>query len=128
MEHVKTAKEALDIFLAGQPIHVVELGGLGPGYEQAIWDGIFKLIQEFHEEPESFWIKEVDGKKEWTDGLDDKFYPILEGEGLSGAQYGAIKSTAFQVMHYGWEYMMDQAPEDRLIMVNNTDSPKLEPK
>ena len=115
----ETAKEALDMFIEGEVLWAIELGGFGPGYEQAIWDGIFQVIQAFHEEPREFWINEKEEKPRWADGLNDRLDEVLKDEGLSGAQFGAIKQTAWQMINTGWRKMMESAPEDRLIQISN---------
>ena len=120
----ETAKEALDKFEKGEVITVVELGGLGPGYEQVIWIGIFRLIKKCHNEDVSKWVdrqskkfKKVKGEK-YLDVVDDKLIESCEDLCLSGAQAGVIKHTAFQLLMYGWRSMLMKAPKDRLIQIN----------
>lgn len=118
----ETALEALDQFKAGDIVTVVELGGIGPGYEQAIWNGIFAVIED---------RKDAEGVKHWVDGkkwakpegekyltkADADLMRIIKDDeyGLSGAQAGAIKTTAYQLLTYGWRAMLLKAPADRRI-------------
>ena len=49
----------------------------------------------------------------------------IKGLRLSGAQAGAIKSTAYQFIAYGYQYMIDKAPKDRIIFISKNDIGKL---
>jgi len=110
----KTAKQALDKFEKGECLIAVELGGIGPGYEQAIWNGIFKMIRAYHTEDIDNWIEGNRFSRE----VDEKLSIVCKGDGLSGAQAQAIKMTAYQVMKYGWRHMIEKAPEDRRITIS----------
>ena len=119
----ETAKDALDQFEEGNIVAVIVLGGLGPGYEQTIWNCIFKMIRAYHKESPDDWftedeeLKKVEGK-DYLDVLDEKLSAVSKGDGLSGAQAGAIKSTFYQMMKFGWRHMMEKAPKDRIIQIS----------
>lgn len=120
----ETAKDALDVFEHGELIHVVELGGLGPGYELCIWAGIFRMIKKYHKEDVSSWVEGNAWKKSKTpyhDVVDDKLMAVSKDLELSGAQAGQIKNTTYQLLKYGWRKMMEGAPRERIIMLSKSD-------
>lgn len=113
IDYPETGLEAAKKFLAGETVWSVEMGGLGPGYEQAIQVGIFSLIDGVGGNlPEEF----EDAKKV----LDSKLHELNEKKkwGLSGAQAGAMKQVAYQFIKYGYRSMMEKAPKDRKIQVS----------
>lgn len=119
----ETAMEAFELFKKGEAIHVIEIGGMGPGYEQALWNGIFSMIEEFKDaDGVKHWVKNGTWVKapgeEYRTEADVDCLRVLKGNGLSGAQADAIKSTVYQVLTFGWRYMMKKAPSDRMMMVS----------
>jgi hypothetical protein len=108
----KTAKEALDKWDSGTSIFTVEMGGMGPGYEQAIHIGVFEVIRKLHNKK---LPDEKTHQKELQKIFDDS---IPRGLGLSGAQAGAIKQVASKALILGWRKMMDSVPQDRKIQVS----------
>ena len=115
----KTAAEALEKWDKGESVFTVEMGGMGPGYEQAIHILAFEFIREFKD-------------RDWSKTLDEDGLHVISEEmdafafanktcmslGPSGAQHGAAKQMAFQYMQYGYQYMVDKAPQDRRIQVS----------
>src|SRR3990167_269657 len=95
-----TAAEALARWDAGQSVFTVEMGGLGPGYEQVIHIMAFEIIREL-------LSREVDwalcnrahagdeaAKREWRafcDDVDKAVMPRITSLGSSGAQHGAAQ-------------------------------------
>jgi len=90
-----TAQEALTKWDAGEVLWTIEMGGIGPSYEQAIHLAVFEIIR--------------------AGGDADK--AALQGLGLSGAQAGAAKSIASRAIEKGWDGMLATVPADRKIMV-----------
>ncbi len=89
-----TAQEALAKWDAGEILTSVEMGGIGPGYEQAIQIAIFEFIRRGEEG--------------------------LNGLGLSGAQAGAAAACAKVAIGQGWEFLLTKVPADRHILVSKT--------
>lgn len=114
----KTAKEALDKWDSGVSIFTIEMGGMGPGYEQAIHIAVFEVIRKLHDKK---LPNEETHQKELQKVFDDA---IPKGLGLSGAQAGAIKQVASKALILGWRKMMDTVPQDRKIQVEKN-FPKL---
>lgn len=91
-----TVDEMLARWDAGDTIWTVELGGLGPGYEQAIQIAAIEFARVCKDLP---GIKKDD--KDSTDRFRDKCRERLKQMdddlgGLSGAQMGAAEWLAFQ--------------------------------
>lgn len=113
-------------------INTIEMGGLGPGYEQAIQTGVFETVREFLNSPRmTDELKEA--AKESNNGvynniLDTALRQAMEKygkclDGLSGAQAGAIKSLVGRIVLDGHQTMLDKAKEqgiedDRFILVS----------
>jgi hypothetical protein len=116
-----TAEEALAWWDAGKPVFTLELGGLGPGYEQCIHVLVFELIRKFKDEPlhddNSRAYRQIDAG---VSPIDNKFK--LE---LSGAQVGAAINFTLLVLREGWakvvnlhESRCDKCGGDRFIQVS----------
>lgn len=99
MQH-ETIGELLAAWDAGEIVWSVELGGLGPGYEQAIQiaavemarDGIGIVLPDDKDERNEAWDRLCSASlAKHNDSLG----------GLSGAQYGAAKWLAYQWVHNG---------------------------
>lgn len=107
----------------GEIVWSAELGGMGPGYEQAIQCLLWEILVRWKgDAPEV-----VKGAKEYPPAYSvfvDTVVSGLKDFGFSGAQVGAAKATAFQFMVYGYDHMMAKLPEDRKIMVSR-DFPSL---
>jgi hypothetical protein len=98
-----TAREQVERWDAGQSIWTLEMGGMGPGYEQAIQvlaieitrDNLDKFVPANEAEYRTFGdstITRIDVK------LPDGSYSC---GGFSGAQAGAAKSLALQWLREG---------------------------
>lgn len=109
--------EVVKRWKAGKAVFSIELGGLGPGYEQAIQEMLFDVFSHLTEEKIPF-ASLVDGKK-FSDAYGKICDVVAEGKGLSGAQYGAAKGVAYQFHRYGYKEMMEKVPQDGLILVDN---------
>ena len=114
--YCETAREALEAWDRGDSVFTLEMGGLGPGYEQCIHVAAFEVVRDMLNEPVP-----PEGDKEawkaWSLKADvalhraDKF----PGMGMSGAQAGAAKSLALQFLRHGprafLEWLKTTAPD-----------------
>lgn len=112
--HPQSALDALKRWDAGQLVFTIEMGGLGPGYEQAIQILVFELIRDLADKP-------LPKGKTFGDWGDATVSRIDEGcGGFTGAQVGAAKQIAFRAIRDGWEKMLESVPEDRKIQVSKS--------
>lgn len=113
-----TAQQALEKWDAGNNIFTIEMGGLGPGYEQVIHILVFELIRDQNGRP----VPEFEGEKDrdkwlaWGSATVDRCNPDL---GFSGAQVGAAKNFAYHVLRDGWRKTIRSFPSDRQIQVSS---------
>jgi hypothetical protein len=118
-----TWQEAAKRWQEGQTVFSAELGGISPGYEQCIQILLFEILARWKGEVpppngEAYPGIYNDHVKAVAKELDPKL-------GFSGAQVGVAKATAYQFMHYGYRYMMEKLPTDRLIQVSK-DFPQMD--
>lgn len=106
----------------GQGVWSIEMGGLGPGYEQAIQMTAaeilrFLLERKFHAET---WSED----EQWKAARDEIHQHSFENTtisdlGLSGAQWGAALSLAVKLYRDGpRKIFTDEAVKDRKIQVS----------
>lgn len=119
----KTAADALARWDSGQPIFTVEMGGLGPGYEQCIHIICFNLIRAFKDAPRELFDDSDASRKQIGKAMDEHLWadPEISKLGLSGAQAGAGKALAYRAIRDGWRAMLESAKADipdRLIQVS----------
>ena len=118
-EHLypETAIEALAKWDAGESVMTVEMGGLGPGYEQCIHIMAFEIIRAWGGKRDAILAMPKD--KRW-DALAGGIPEAIMGEiGPSGAQVGAAVSLAWITIDRGWrEAIDDPAVKDRHIQVS----------
>lgn len=109
------AKTIMDIILewdAGNTIWSIEMGGLGPGYEQAIQLLFVELVRDMKDTPlptdETFgeWGNETVTRIDKTCG------------GFSGAQVDAAKMIAYRMLRDGPQKFYQSIPKDRRIQVS----------
>lgn len=123
-----TAAKALAKWDAGNPVFTVEMGGLGPSYEQCIHIVAFEIIRELLTHQPIDWKKvdavhagDADAKLEWrafTDNVEAVVLRKVSDLRLSGAQWAVAQSFAYIVVRKGWRAMLDELPSDRLIQVS----------
>lgn len=110
-----TAKEALRRWDSGQSVFTVEMGGLGPGYEQAIHILVFEIIRDNLR-------KKLPKPGESSNGWADKTVSRINKScgGFSGAQVGAAKNLAYHYLNDGYEATIKQFDneKDRTIQVS----------
>jgi hypothetical protein len=111
----ETPEEALKNYDAGEPVFTVEMGGIGPGYEQIIYIATFEMMRQLigKELP-----KDGSALNKFLDNILDR---INEGMGLqmSGAQAGASKNLAYHFVNDGYKKTMESVSKDRHIQVDN---------
>lgn len=111
----KTWEEAVKDWRAGKTVWSASLGGLGPGYEQAIQVLLWEILARWTGAPPA---SEDNKYPEAYNKHVEQVIADLDRFGFSGAQVGAAKATAYQFMAYGYEHMMDKLPDDRWIQVS----------
>ncbi len=120
----RTAKEWLERWDADETVFTVEMGGLSPGYEQAIQTTVAEMLRWFIDNKcdSSTWTNE----KAWkvvSKRLEDVILrnKVVSELGLSGSQYGAAVSLASAFYMRGPRKAMEEKEaRDRLIQVKKT--------
>jgi hypothetical protein len=115
----KDAKEQLRRWDAGDSIWSIELGGLGPGYEQAIQIAAIEIVRDNLGKP-------LPDEKNWSTWGDHTISRIdqrlPDGKwscgGFSGAQVGAAKQLAHKWLKDGPAALLKEVPNDRHIQVS----------
>jgi hypothetical protein len=86
-----TAHEQVARWDEGRTIWSIEMGGLGPGYEQAIQVLAVEITRDNLD-------KELPGEENYRDWGDDTVHRIdKQCGGFSGAQVGAAKQIAYRL-------------------------------
>lgn len=120
MRDVNGARQLVEDWKAGKTVRVVEMGGLGTGYEVAIYEmamaGLEKLLNECQSDP-STWNNDEDNVWVTTDRplLEQALTEASEGVGATGAQYGAAGNIAAIYYRQGYAKAMEMAPAERII-------------
>lgn len=118
-EHLypETALDALAKWDSGESVMTVEMGGLGPGYEQCIHIIAFEIIRAWGGKRDQ--ILAIDSDKRWDALAKGVPKEIMGRIGPSGAQVGAAVNLAWITIHRGWrEAITDPEVKDRLIQVS----------
>jgi hypothetical protein len=120
----ETADEALAMWDAGKTLFTVEMGGLGPGYEQAIQCIAFELIRDLR------GCNFTDKSKANRDAIfakRDETINRIDAKlgGVTGAMVGAATGLAFNVIRRGYRAALrDPAVAHRLIQVSKNFPPR----
>lgn len=104
---------------AGTAIWSIEMGGFGPGYEQALQIATVEIVRYLIEQkpdPESWKGKAA---REFAQAIQDPMLKRLKSLGLSGAQYRAALNLAIAIYRDGPIKVHKTCPEDRHIQVSN---------
>lgn len=107
----------------GQSVWSIEMGGLGPGYEQAIQITLVEILRHLIATGYDYTKWTGNGDSTWKTDLDkiEKFgfaNPSIKKLGLSGAQWGTAVHLACQFYRRGpREVMNDEKVKDRHIQV-----------
>lgn len=117
-----SAQDWLDRWDAGKNVWSVEMGGLGPGYEQVIQITAAEILRKLLGYGPDFKFEEVSKAQEWRYQFEKE---LLENEviqnlnGVTGAQFGAAKNIAFVLFRHGPVDALSKGEvKDRLIQVN----------
>lgn len=113
----ETCEEALAAWDAGESVFTVEMGGIGPSYEQQIHIVAFELVRlllavelplddpQRMAQLEEYLLKEA--------GIWNKNLSL----GLSGAQAASAVHIALMTKRHGWRAAVRKAPaEDRILV------------
>lgn len=120
----KDAADYLRKWDAGDSVWSIELGGLGPGYEQAIQITGMEVLRHLLAEKYDVagWLAEPSTWKEDLKKIEAYGFAnqIIKDIGLSGAQWGAAVNMATVIYRHGPIKGIHMAPEDRRILVSKT--------
>jgi hypothetical protein len=119
MTTITTARDALAAWDRGEPVQTVEMGGIGPGYEQAIQILAFELIREAGPLPKP----NAEGRYDLSGWGEAVVARLDETCGFSGAQVGAAKGLAFHGLLKGWAALLAEVEPDRRILVSRSFPP-----
>ena len=116
--YAKNAREQLRRWDAGDSIWSIEMGGLGPGYEQAIQVLAIEIVRDEIDKP-----LPTDNPQEWGDATVSRIdYQLPDGSyscgGFSGAQVGAAKQLAYHWLRDGPAKSLGEVPKDRHIQAS----------
>ena len=119
MKYPKNVKEAVEKWDKGETLWSIEMGGLGPGYEQAIQLLFIEILRDHGQDdiPDN----EIVLQNWYKTFGNDTVHRINEtAGGYSGAQVGAAKELAYKFMKDGWEKVMAvKKIKDRHIQISN---------
>ncbi|WP_428491632.1 hypothetical protein [Rhodopila sp.] len=109
-------QDVIDKWDAGKTVWSIEMGGFGPGYEQAIQVTAIEILRQMIAETAdaSCWDK-GGGMRAYADTLHEKIGDKLSSLGLSGAQFGAAVSIAARIYKDGPREFVRTTPSDRKI-------------
>ena len=115
--YAKDAAEQLRRWDAGETIWTLEMGGLGPGYEQAIQILAIEILRDNVGKPLPVTKEE---QRTWGDATISRIdYQLPDGSyscgGYSGAQVGAAKNLAYHWISEGPAAVLEKAGDDRRI-------------
>lgn len=123
-----TWQQAAAQFKDNELVTTIEMGGLGPGYEQALQLLLFAIMAEW---PADKPVPPPDGEHAPSEFIQHRDAVVNKHDeslgGLSGAQVAAATSIAYRFMHYGYSETIEKIEaenEDRLIMLTQ-DWPRL---
>lgn len=120
----KDAVEWLSRWDSGRTVWSIEMGGLGPGYEQCIQIVTAAILRHFLlEKYDAALWSDKDTWKQVRDATDKVLCadPAIKDLGLSGAQAGAAYSLAAALYKRGpMEVFKDEKVKDRHIQVSKT--------
>lgn len=120
--HPVTAKDALERWDKGETVFTIEMGGLGPGYEQAIQILIFEIVRDNLEAKLPDFTADEKAAQEWYSAFGNASISRVDQAcgGFSGAQVGAAKQVAYRALRDGWGKMLESVPDDRKIQVSKS--------
>ena len=108
----QTAQELIEHWDNGYTVWTIEMGGMGPGYEQAIQLLFIELVRDHIGKP----LPTDDLYDTW--GNDTVRRIDQSCGGFSGAQVGAAKQIAYRMLRDGPQQFKESIPKDRCIQVS----------
>lgn len=115
----KDAAEWLRRWDADEGVWSIEMGGLGPGYEQCIQITAAEILRHLLDKKydAAKWDDNAQWKRDYALIEEHGFAnPVIKKLGLSGAQWGAATSLATALYWQGpAKVMQDEKAEDRKI-------------
>lgn len=111
--HPQNIDEAIKRWDDGESLFTVEMGGMGPGYEQAIQVTFMELLRMRDQ-----WFGIDDDRL--NDTMNECMWANDEIKKLrlSGAQAGAAKNLACHFTRQGWEETLKTIDDDRHIQIS----------
>lgn len=115
------AKEWLRQWDNGELVWTIEMGGLGPSYEQCIQMTTAEMLRWFIEQNSN--VKLLKKEKYWKEQRDKMDKTIFETQsikdlGLSGSQYAAALSLASVIYMRGTSAFKDNEVKNRRIQAS----------
>ena len=126
---IRECRKMLEKWDDGEIVWTIEMGGLGPGYEQCIQITMFEMLRFIIERPLNYRYFETEKDRPW----DERYYwnaykrsrdlvvfaegSLCEGLGLTGAQAGAAFNLATVFLKHGHQAGLDQVKKERQTMV-----------
>lgn len=113
-----TAAEQLRRWDAGDLIWTIEMGGMGPGYEQAIQVAAIEIVRDEINNPLPT-PGDKEANRKWGESTMQRIDQPGNDLGLSGAQFGAARFLAYKWIEIGPKRLMQEAAyKDRHIMAS----------
>ena len=114
------AKEWVARWDKGESIWSVSMGGIGPGYEQAIQVMAVEMVRAMLDLQidSSRWKEEGEWEADRS-AIEARIKPTIESIGPSGAQFGAALNLAACMYKRGPSCLQDAEIKDKLIQVSN---------
>ena len=114
----KSAKEVLERRKKfNEPMQTVEIGGMGPQYEDACQTLMLRMWKYMDEHPElEEKVKALEEGKDIPLEIYHAFDEIVDDINPSGAQYNAALLHALYIKREGYKKWLEGGPIDRIIM------------
>lgn len=115
------AETMIEAWDQGDVVWSVEMGGLGPGYEQCIQVCAIEIMRALVAADLEWPDKDAvltDELVEEIERLRDEAYKRIEGGGMTGAQVGAATNLAIRFVWLGPRLAVEGLDKDRRMMVS----------
>lgn len=116
----QNGKDFVEMWDSGNPFTTVEMGGLGPGYEQAIQIMTVEIVRDYLGKP--LPTKDDEDQTEYENFGDATIRKHDDAVGgISGAMAGAAKFLAYRILRDGYAATIESMrkhDENRLIVVS----------
>ena len=108
-------QEWVEAWERGQSVWSIEMGGLGPGYEQAIQITAFRIARHLLD---ASYTEADFAEDKWPETRERLYAIDVSDLGLSGAQFGAACNLALCVYRRGRDALSEDEVKDRRIQVS----------